>query len=713
MKRFLYTLILAVGCILLPSCQEQDAIEAYFNDEIVLNLSPNLTRAADTDAEAYVDHVDVFIFDGESGAPTQMVHHERQQLNNLRQMALQAKRSSFGEDKEYFVYLVANSSLSEATFKAMTNFSELLNTKQEDQMIYATGLTLQGAPKYFLMDAIAKDAGGNSPIVLNNGNATENTLLTALLRRAAAKVQITINAADNVEFKNFSLSEGSEGGVYYVSNLSYDAFLLSEAKADDEIEAKVRTTTKGNTKYFTWQPEVNNKQVVLTVYAYPNHWSNTSILEHETCVVVNLPLSYNNGTEVKDYHNSWYKIPMTDDQTLRRNNFYAVNITLDRPGASSESTPIDIDPIYYEVLDWTAVDINVGGEDKPAYLMVNKEEMEMHNVDTDSTTLEFASSSPVTITVKDVYYINKYGNKTAVSSSISGTTDGGLGGNITVNSPNPSNNTIRYFTLVVTNQEGISKEVVVKQYPLVYITNIQSYYSYRSDFIDGSLGDGTAVADLYERRSDFTRFGVNYDDGRHQYVNNSAMANVFFRSKYVDEIHANGLSDVNTYSQYGTSNFEDPYNARMYHIRITASSGEYTLGRPKITNGVTDDGPDNARMVSPSFMIASRIGSVLASQVSAGDRKAAYTEHAKQYVEVYEDPVTKEKIHLNDWRLPTAAELEIIIKYQGSRNDPANAAAMDYLLNGSHYYSASGPVENPNYQPNANGVYIRCIRDVY
>lgn len=763
MKKIFNLLTIAAVSVLLHSCVEQEHFEVPMNEDIVLSLSASATRAADTDVESYVDHVDIFIFEDESGAPKSKTHYERRQVNNARQLTLNAKRSTFDKDAKYHVYLIANSYIQESEFSGITEHSELLNKKQEDPMVYLTGLSYENVnvPKYFLMDAIATDGSSNSPVVLNNGNVADNTQLSATLRRAAAKVQVTITAADNVAFKNFA-SDVSDGGLYYIRNLSYDAYLIDEAKDDEAIEAKVRTTSKGDTEYFAWNPETDSKKVTLTVYAYPNHWSNTSILEHETCIVVNLPMTYTEGSTVMDYPNSWYKIPMTNDQTLRRNNYYEVNITLDRPGASTESTPEVVDPIYYAVEDWTVQDINVGGEDKPAYLMVNHTELEMRNISVDNSTLEFASSSPVTISIKDAYYYNKYGVKTSVNGvTISATTDGGIDGNITVNSPNPTNNTIRYFTLVVTNQEGISKEIAVEQYPLVYITNIQSYYSYRSDFLSAS-GDptGTATADHYEDRSDYSRFGIGYNGSSYNYNSNS-----FFLSKVVREVHDSGLSDVDSYNSTRHSDFNDPYNARMYHIRITATSDEYILGRPKITDGVTDPGEDNARMVSPSFMIASRLGTLTTSRVviagiaepdpedygasytwdwrdfeyklqwPAGSDKAGYeaalaeyaqydadthrnetylkvySEHAKQYVEVYTDTVTGKTVHLSDWRLPTKAELEIIYQYQGTNSDPANADAIDYLLNAGAYFSASGPVENP--KSNMTGTSVRCIRDVY
>lgn len=728
---------------MLFSCNKDEAFDVPMNENIVLDLSTGVSRLLPSPTEAFIHHLDIFIFDDFEGKPYNTVYYGRYNVNNNTSVTLNAKRSSFDAGKNYHVYLVANSNLTETDFSRMSVFDNLLQSLQTDYNLHLSGLTIDNAPKYFLMDAKATDTSGKTIVVLNNGNATDNTILNATLRRAAAKVFIHIKATENVVFKPFTLTDGSEGGLYYLRNMPYDAFLLAEAKEDATIQASVRNTAKGNNEYFTWNPEINNKNVTLTTYVYPNSWSDESILEHETCVVMNLPLTYTseNGDKT-DYHNSWYKIPMTSEKMFKRNNYYEVIINLDRPGAISESKPMDIENINYKVSDWKEQTINVGGENKPAYLMVNHKEMEMHNTDFDNTTLEFSSSSPVKITVKDIYYYNKYGVKTTISPNITGSTEeGSIQGNITVNSPIPDNNTIRYFTLVITNEEGIPREVFVKQYPLVYIVNIPSKHSYRSDFIDDDP-TGTTTGDHFKNRGSYSRFGAIYSNGTTTY----GTSNAFFRSKYVNTTYTSGnnegLSDVNYYTNNSTPDMDgaNEYNARMYHIRITATSNEYILGKPKITNGITDPGEDNARMVSPSFMIASRLGTINSDyikndNVSPRDYGAeytflrgwtwpegsdivgyyrdyyldVYTEHAKQYVEVYTDPDTKETIHLNDWRLPTAAELEIIYKYQGTQG--SNADAIDYLLNGSYYFSASGPVMNP--KSNTDGVTIRCVRDVY
>ncbi|MBQ5898723.1 MAG: hypothetical protein IIW87_02230, partial [Alistipes sp.] len=170
------------------------------------------------------------------------------------------------------------------------------------------------------------------------------------------------------------------------------------------------------------------------------------------------------------------------------------------------------------------------------------------------------------------------------------------------------------------------------------------------------------------------------------------------------------------------------HNVRNYHVRMMASSGEYTLGRPALDEyGYTAGDADNAKLVSPSFVIASRLGAVLSSysglsSMSNDKKLVAFADHCKNYVEVDDENNDKKdpvKVYDN-WRLPTEAELKIIIEIQGTSGQ--NADAIDFLLNGGYYMSASGPVFNPKNNDGtkqladpmqAKDVAIRCVRDAY
>ena len=727
MKRIINTLVILSALTSLFSCNMEDVVDVPVNEAIVLDLSSGLTKAEtdltkpDTPTESYVHHIDVFIFDDNAGRPAVLKHYDRYTVNNAPQLTLTAKRSSFVAEQPYHVYLVANSNLSESEFSSIEAYDEFVGMKQTDELLHLTGLQVDGAPEYFLMDAKATDVKGgtNTNVVLYDNDPSESTNLYANLRRAAAKVVINITAGEDVTFTAYDETEDgkpvSDGGLYYIQNLPYQAFLLAEARADDTIDSdvvKVRNTEWGYDGHFKWTPETSPKNASLVTYVYPNSWS-SDIINRETCVVVNLPMVYTaEGAEPVEYHNSWYKIHMTGEKLFRRNNYYEVNVNINRPGATSETVPVDIENVYYAVEPWEEQSINVGGVDRPKYLSVNKTSMEMHNVAVDASTLEFASSSPVTITVSDVYYYNKFGQKTSVTgsilNSINGRTDGGIAGNITVNSPVPVNNAIRYFTLTVTNAEGLSRTVQVVQYPLEYITNQQGWYSYRSDFHT----DGNSPT-TYENKGS-RRVAADWSWGSWTY-STSAQNNYFFGSK-VSNMHDDGTSKL--YYYYWSNNSNSVYrsegnltalkNARMYHVQITASSGKYTVGIPKQdADGFTDAGQDNAKLVSPSFMIASQLGATQPPSSVDQARK-----HCREYVEVHDpdnDPRTDNAVHYDNWRLPTAAEIQIIIDFQYVEN-----AAMDEVLSGKYYWSATGQVENPgSTDTNASQSAVRCIRDVY
>ncbi|WP_346701006.1 hypothetical protein [uncultured Alistipes sp.] len=310
------------------------------------------------------------------------------------------------------------------------------------------------------------------------------------------------------------------------------------------------------------------------------------------------------------------------------------------------------------------------------------------------------------------------------------TPDKGISGSIDVFSDVPENNAVRYIEFTVTNETGQSRSVTVAQYPLTYITNVEGHYSYRDDFkseaSDGtsgvttwlllagkSINKGTEYASAqvpYDDR-DAWRCACSWENNSWSYTKNGSN-DQFFGSKVAQDFNTtSGLSSIRyanwterregrwiySYTYNTTTAFIGLNNHRMYHVQITASSGEYTLGRPRLDeNGYTDDGPDNAELVSPSFMLASQLGAVLAI-----DAREGAAQHCKHYVEV-----TRDGTVYDDWRLPTEAEINIIYKFQ---ND---SEVMDEVLSGNRYWSASGLVPKPGVW-NPRDQAIRCIRDAY
>lgn len=441
--------MLSAAILCAVSCQEKEMVPGLANNDIVLRLNTPGTKTIDgTSTESYVHHLDVFIFMADAdNAKGKRVHYKRYELNNSSSLTLECKRAEFDPSDRFYVYLVANSSFSEAELADQKTYQQLQHNRQVDDYIHHCGLTSPNAPQYFLMDALATNEKGENPIRLNDGVLANSTLLTGELRRAAAKVEIKIKAGANVSFHNFAGDMESEGGLYHIRNLPCDAFILAGEEIYKE-SAKLRNTMKGTSAYFQWRPETNDREVTLVTYVYPHTWKDASLLDYETCVVMNLPMIYKKGTEDEvQYKNSWFKVPMTNTSSFERNRYYGVNITLNRPGAAADANPQTVDHIYYAVENWTEKAVNVGGTTGPQYLQLNVNHLELYNQNTDSKTLEFASSSYIPadgIELLEAYYYNyldqrvdlseedKYGIYSSISAKAQ---QNMLNGRITVNSP--------------------------------------------------------------------------------------------------------------------------------------------------------------------------------------------------------------------------------------------------------------------------------------
>ena len=61
----------------------------------------------------------------------------------------------------------------------------------------------------------------------------------------------------------------------------------------------------------------------------------------------------------------------------------------------------------------------------------------------------------------------------------------------------------------------------------------------------------------------------------------------------------------------------------------------------------------------------------------------------------------------SDWRLPTRAELEVIVTYQDIGH-----SAIDEVLNSEYYWCSDGYFENTTNKETNAGIRIRCVRDV-
>ena len=718
---------------------------------IVLDISGGVlgvdTRAedmADNEREFAINHLDVMIFnDAAADEDRTLFYHERVAAAGPEgRVALGVDVDAIVAGAKYWVYVVANSTADASTFSAIGNVKNLVGLTQSNYSLHLTGTGLANTPSRFLMDGVAymgaAEPATPAAITITEGQIDDVVTLKVTMRRAAAKVVVKLMAAEKMEFSN-TIEDGTPG--YYMRNLPFETRVVDDGVLR-QVES-LETTHETYSEYYKWLRDDSNNiiGVEITTYVYSHVWDTGDSFLHATNLLVDIPAYY---TTIKDgvettlpHPRNYYQVPLTREFKFERNHYYEVLANVHAPGAEDFSEPVDISDIKYGVEPWTERLINVGGELGPEYLKVNLDHLKMYNTSIDTESLLFTSSSPVNITVENCYYIDKFGTKQTISPNnynISGSTQqGALSGNITVNSMVPTNNTIRYFTLKIVNQTGQVEYVEVEQYPLVYVVNILGHYSYRDDFKSGD----DAPTTIYNMGSSYSSISLNRwnsASGTWSY-NYSNSVGGFWSSKVVVDTYSTtdsrdayrGRSDIDYYRwRYNYLNYsgaQDPGNARMYHVRITATSGDYNLGVPRKTTDpnvgfeFTDPGADNANLVSPSFMIASRLGFVNSNGLSSADtqakRLAVSRDHCANYVEVANDGTV-----YDDWRLPTASELQIIIDLQGTSKQSADA--IDYLLNANYYYSASGPVfnskndsGNKEYNANQSSWAIRCIRDAY
>lgn len=734
--------LLYVWCITwLASCSTDEHLPEAEGGKIMLSISTGISvsRATeDTAIEAALSHFDVFIWNLDTdNKPKTIKHYERIQgpLTSPTDTAtLSAAKGDFTTNASYRVDVIANATATEETFRTYTDFSQLSAAVQEDERIQVTGghelgavgTTIGNVPSHFLMDGIATlaNATTGNTAVLNDGKS-ETTQLKVTLQRAAAKIEVRLKPGSTIKFMNDESAKAAMG--YNLRNMPYTTSVLTEVTSHDPKLRKTDFFADATNIFFNWTAD----QVTVTAYVYSHQWEQTNFFDEGTRMTVNLPVVYTpaGATEGTEYVNSFYQILLTKDSRFERNTHYIVEATIDAPGAIDNSEPVELKELKYFAAPWTEVEIKLGEEVKPTYLSVNKDTLDMHNIAKDSTSLSFVSSSDVSVEVEEVYYIDKFGQKKTVEDhGVVVTADAGLSGNITVNSPVPENNAIRYIKLKITNEDDSDPEyVLVRQYPLEYITNIQAWYSYRSDF------GGTTFQNYGENGY----VGATWESNRWNYSRNEGTSNGALFGSKVAEANADGTSELFYYywweqsqnqgggrpgrpgssggSSYTQSseaikvpgNLTELDNARMYHVRITSTSGEYKVGIPKQDIGedgghYTVESTVNNELVSPSFMIASQLG---ASQSMSS--KAVAAEHCANYVETYKEG--NDTIHLTNWRLPTQKEIQIITKFQTVPD-----AAMDIVLSGDNYWSAAGIVNKTSGElNNINSANIRCVRDAY
>lgn len=715
----LYSLVCFVSCTWL-SCTEDGNGLAYETDTALIiqfNGEESGFSRAISDQEKLFDtqvhDLHVFIFDSEGNIiPKEdggycYWHFSQDDFNQSGSVTLLEGnwKTVFADYEECDVYVVANLYKPVDDPDQMSDFSFVEDLTAVQTLNDLKELTDQNHQIFQPVSDIKKLFTMSGCIEKWEPLSSPNTCtLPVLLTRLAARIEV------NVEI-NYQLDEIEAG--YVVGNPQFelinyatkalvllgsdDTFTDREWASEDDLGGNL--STESANQYVT--------------YTYPNEW-NADIL-HETYVLIDVPLTKND--ETIDIKHNYYKVPLrlaTDDKKLERNHWYKIKAKISSKGNIVPDNPVELTDVQYKVAEWKDMWIEVGN-DNPMYLELSEYEVVMRNVD--SYDLTFASSSNIqSAKIEDVYFINKNGDHIPVTNEeIKATSESGLNGTITIHSPVPENKTIRYMTLTVTNEQNLSKEVTIMQYPLEYITGIAGLYSYleNDDKYKEKWPEYTKNYGGNEKNDDIIylsykgngysidknvdseiKEGLNHHIGNGVdmkckfYIENNEGIGRIFR---IDLSYLKSKENENELVSYLEDN-ETASNNRMYHVVITNTSDGYQLARPPMTsedeNATVVQNDVNNTFVSPSFMLASQLGN--SSVLSWSDAE----KQCQNYVEV---GMNGKKY--NDWRLPTLKEIRIIKKYQEETPD-----VMDVVLETR---------ETNENNKNANPYYWTAIKDVY
>ncbi len=705
-----------------------------------------------SDVESRVETADVFIYDGE-----QCLYYERLSIpENAAPVPLsETVATDFVMGQQYEVRVVANYRdgedgnepfpADEASWPSRTALAEMIAVTS--QLVNSTEATVTP----LLMEG-ATDAQLND----GTGNLVE---VSVPLTRAAVKIVVEVSIGDPVRTEDTAAD--NPGGYIETSYSFYGGTLGRLHNAADrvrmvagnelslaELDGHLVTTEKWNS-----YEVASDDRSTLSFYSYPNDWSGAHTIEQETFVNVDIPVSVRTqrytadgqpvgeATVEQKAHN-YYKVQLNYGQDaatnnkLQRNHLYRIRAKLRTLGSSTPEVPVELDPqCTFEILDWQKITIDVN-PDAPHFLVLRRKAVKMANTAQDS--VYFVSTSPLNMAsgatrVVEAYYFNDLGQKTAVDAgefypTLSQSDGSGYTGYLKIASATPTNNVPKYIRITVENQQGITDTLFVEQYPLEYITSELSWYSYVND---GTLGQDGSSCFSWEVKPRCTPGGweggleyrIGYGGSEYKFFSKvvlstnagvSSMVQYYYRADLWDrnwndwelETYSNSHSDAVT---------KDLKNAQLYTLHLTSTSGQYVMGIPALDdNGYTASDTDNANIVSPQLMTASQLGGTKAWSNADEVRR-----HCAQYAEK-----TSNGVVYDDWRLPTRAEIDVMIDLQYR-----TGSAVKTLFPAKYYWCADGVYFNSN--PNASwydsggssnwGAWyrvsetqpaVRCVRDV-
>lgn len=544
----------------------------------------------------------------------------------------------------------------------VTNCSTLSNVQQENDLkrLIITSAISEEQPSSFVMyGKVCKQ--------INLSTADGKKLGEIPLQRIASKLRIT---------PRVSIEGYTQQGEIQVKlmNAIDRGYLIEESQPNNAqaIPYDFRTIRDGKAHF----------------YSYYKDWR--SATDEGPYFLIAAPLQAETASAPQLYY---YKVPlMPREARLVANRLYALTVRINKIGASIPEEPVQVGG-QLSILDWS---VREDSYDLPNanYLAVSEHTVHMHNIDTYRISYR-SSKMPISIQINDVSYNYVDQNGQEKSDKISQgnpyypsirdlhilTGLDQVERTIEIKSKVPDNNVPKKIVFTITNGvAGLHKRVTVYQYPAQYITYTMGVKSSRRP--DGTLA------------------------GSH--LNNKAIYRITVQSPPEGMIL--GFPPTERW------NHEHP---------VDKKHSEWVL------HEITKNDRETSNMVSPSFELASQLGATQIMpykgwgdweeedrSLKKGKKKWKWRRGAACHCDDYweERYVNGRLERLEDWRLPTEAEIQLVDELQHRRNGVVKS-----IMTGNYYwdaYESNGATEmkRPDKKTGNYGskdkAYVRCVRDV-
>lgn len=682
MKRTILNSFLFLAALLVGGACQNDDME--FDAPAVDADSFNLVTRAEGDVpegtiagdDAYnentVTHARVYFFPANQAKTAQSVFEwEVSSVTDGKTLSIKVDNTMY--DQSYDIYVVANAPAGVTWPEGHTTLAAL----KELQFVTTWKA---GGESSLLMDGL-----------LPNQAVVKGDVATVDMTRAMAKVTLKVNAAESLEIDNRTYTPD-------YANMSVELVnSVTKTQLDGKFYPAVADYTGITQNYKAQAGETGTTYAHAPLYSYPNPAEGATADRKNTYLTLHLPWQWNDGKSqgVQQYY---YTIPVTRDlvANMERNHYYDLSVDVKVLGSLDPNEAVELTPIIY-IRNWFNMELE-SSIDKYQYLVLDEGSTTLYNQTTYAN--PYVTSSPITsvevVSVKFYDYSEVNFREWTLTADDRYGPEVGEGWNQKRDDFNnyhasldATNKTIifrhdidtdimyakREITIRVTNQDGLSRDWVVTQYPDMYIEGESN-----------------------ESRGGYNRFVYGVRE-----PSNSGFSSV---SDDNGSTRDNNLGGV-----YGYQNSDSNRNPNQYTIYVTAldSDSEYAIGDPRESTSVTARsldlsdktdyrrthlqtyslarGRDAANIIAPAFKIASSWGKTLPLSFEQAEKRcASYQENGY--------PAGR-------WRIPTEAEVAYVIKLSEDGKIPQ--------LFDDAYWTSSGT----SYGTSSQGTAVRCVYDVW